>query len=112
MGEGSASPRGLDHDAAEVGDFAALALHHHAPQRQLQIAARDAAQAAIAQEHGLVGAAADQRIVDAGGAEFVDHHGGAAAFFGAEKALQQRGLAGAEKSGDHGHRHAMAPARA
>ena len=73
-------PAGLDHDAAEVGQFAALALDHHAAQRLLQIAARDAAQAAIAEQHGLVGARAHQRVVDAGGAEFVDHHRGALPF--------------------------------
>ena len=31
---------GFDDDAAEIGDFAALALHHHAPQRHLQVAHR------------------------------------------------------------------------
>ena len=43
----------------------------------LQIGAGNAAQAAIAEQHGLVGALAHQRVVDAGGAEFVDHHRGA-----------------------------------
>ena len=71
--------RGLDHDALEIRQLAALALDHHAAQRMLQVAARDAAQAAIAEQHGLVGAVAHQRVVDAGRAEFVDHHRGALA---------------------------------
>ena len=62
------------------GSLAALALDHHAAQHLLQVAARDAAQAAIAEQHGLVGAGAHQRVVDAGRAEFVHHHRGALAF--------------------------------
>ncbi len=77
---GIGEPRGLDHDALEGGDFAALALDDHAAQRLLQIAARDAAHAAIAEQHGFVGARAHQRVVDAGRAEFVDHHRGALPF--------------------------------
>jgi len=56
--------------------MAALTLDHQLAQGLLQVAARDAAQAAIAEQHGLVGALAHQRVVDAGGAEFVDHHRG------------------------------------
>ena len=85
---GIGKARGLDDDAAEVGDLAAVAFHQHAAQRLLQIAARDAAQAAIAEQHGLVGAGADQRVVDAGSAEFVDDDGGAGAFRRAEKVFE------------------------
>ena len=111
IGRGIGEARCLDHHALEVRHLAALALHHHAPQGLLQVAARDAAQAAIAEQHGLVGARAHQRVVDADGAELVHHHRGPCAFRRGEKALEQRGLAGAEKAGHHGHRNARARAR-
>ena len=37
-GRGIREPAGFDHDATEVGQFAALALDHHAAQRLLQVA--------------------------------------------------------------------------
>ena len=111
-GRGIGEARGLDHDAPEIRQFAALALDHHAAQRALQIAARDAAQAAIAEQHRLVGALAQQRVVDAGGAEFVDHHRGALPLRRRQERAQQRGLAGAEEAGHHRHRHFRARARA
>ena len=77
IGEGSARPEVSITMRLEGGDFAALALDHHAAQRLLQVGARDAAQAAVAEQHGLVGRRAHQRVVDAGRAELVDHHRGA-----------------------------------
>ena len=95
---------GFDHDAAERRYGAVLAIEHQAAQRRLQIGARDAADAAVAEQHGLLGAVAHQRVVDADGAELVDDDGGALPFRRSQKALQQRGLAAAEESGDDGHR--------
>ncbi len=97
-------PRGLDQDAGERRHRAALAIEHELTQRLLQIGAGDAAQAAVADEHGLLGGVAHQRVVDADGAEFVDDDGGAGAFGRLQKAADQRRLAGAEKAGDDGHR--------
>ena len=54
--------------------------------------------------------AADQRVVDADRAVFVDDDGGAAAFRRRQEMPQQRGLAGAEEAGEHGHRD-TSPAR-
>ena len=52
--------------------------------------------------------ARSKRIVDAGRAEFVDHNRGAMALRAVEEVLHQRGLAGAEKTGDHDDRNARA----
>ena len=101
-------PAGLDHDAAEFGNLAALALGHQPAQRDLQVGTGVAADAAIAEQHGLVGARPQQRVVDADSAELVDHHGGAASFRRRQEALEQRGLAGAEEAGEHGDRDAGA----
>src|ERR1700722_1696735 len=101
---GIGETRGLNHDASERRYRAALAIEHQAAQRRLQIGARNAADAAVAEQHGLVSAVTDQHVVDADGAEFVDDDGGALPFRRGEKTLQQRRLAAAEKSGDDGHR--------
>ena len=99
---------GLDHDTAEVRQFPAIAFHHHAAQRLLQVAAGGAAQAPIAKQHGFIGARAHQRVVDARRAEFVDDDRGALSLWRCQKTLEQRGLPGTEKSGDHSYRHARA----
>ena len=101
-------PRCLDQDAGERRHRAALAVEHEPAQRDLQIGARDAAQAAVAEEHGCLGAVAHQRIVDADSAELVDDHRGALAFRRLEKPPDQRRLAGAEKAGDDRHRNPRA----
>ena len=94
---------GLDHDTAEVGQFAAFPLDDHAPKRLLQVGARDAAHTAIAEQHGFIGAGPYQHIVDTNGAEFVDNYRGTLALRCLQKTLEQGCLAGAEKAGDHGH---------
>src|SRR5262249_13939396 len=83
-------------------------------QRILQVRARVAAQATMAEERDLVAALSQQRIVDGNAAELVDHHGGGFAFRSFQKMTQQRRLAGAEKARDDGDRnaraaHALAP---
>ena len=99
-------PAGFDHDAAKVGQFAALAFHDHAAQRPLQIGAGNAAEATVAEQHGFVGAGAHQCVVNAGCAELVDHHRSALPCRRSQEALEQSRLAGAEKAGDHGDRYA------
>ena len=103
---GIGEPAGLDHDPAEIRDVAALALGNEAAQRDLQVGARGAAHAAIAEQDGFLAALSHQLIVDPDRAELVDDDGGAAALGRREKALEQRGLAGAEKAGEDGHRNA------
>jgi hypothetical protein len=79
-------------------------LDHHPAQRLLQVRAGDAAQAAVPQQHGFVGARSHECIVDAGRPEFIDDNRGALPFRRCQKALEQRGLSGAEKPGDYGDR--------
>ena len=59
---------------------AVFALGNKRAQRDLQIGAGIAAQAAVAQQGDLVGAAAQQSIVDADAAEFIDDDSGALPF--------------------------------
>ena len=104
-------PAGLDHDPPERRHRAARALGHQAAQRHLQVGAGIAAEAAVAEQRDLVGAVADERVVDADGAVLVDHDRGVAALRRRQEAAHQRGLAGAEKAGDDRDRDAR-PARA
>ena len=76
----------------------------------LQVAARDAAGAAVAEQHRRLGAVAHQRIVDADRAELVDDDGGAVSLRALKERTHQGGLPGAEEAGDDGDRNAP-PAR-
>lgn len=95
---------GLNGNAAEVGEFAPLTLDHHAAQRLLQIGARDAAQTAIAQQHGLIGTRSHQDVVNAGCAELVDDNRGSLALRCIEKTLEKRRLSSPQKAGDDNNR--------
>ncbi len=95
---------GFDQHAAEMRDFAAVAVGHQPPQRVLQIGAGVAAQAAVAEQRHLVAALAQQRVVDALGAELVDDQRGALAFRRFQKPPHQRRFPRAEESGDDRHR--------
>jgi hypothetical protein len=46
-------------------------------------------------------------VVDSHFTEFIDDNGDAAAMFGSQNAVQQRSLAGAEKTGENRDRHAL-----
>jgi hypothetical protein len=70
----------------------------------LQVRAGDAAQAAVPQQHGLVGARPHECIVDAGRPELIDDDRGALPFRRCQKALEQRCLSGAEETSDYGDR--------
>jgi hypothetical protein len=78
------------------------------PQRNLQICARGAAHAAVAEKHRLLACLAHQRVVNADGAELIDDDCGAVPFRRLQKSLQQRSLAGAEKACDDGDRNTRA----
>ena len=99
---------GLDDDAAERRQQTAVAFGDEPAQRHLQVAARDAAGAAVAEQHRRLGAVAHQRIVDADRAELVDDDGGAAPLRAREERAHQSGLPGAEEAGDDGDRNAAA----
>src|SRR5215472_14375721 len=62
-----------------------------------------AAQAAVAEQYGLLGRIAQQRVVDAGLTELVDQHRGPAALGRLEEMPHECRLAGAQKAGDDGH---------
>ena len=67
-----------------------------------QIAEHGAAQAAVLQHHDGVVALRRQRMIEADFAEFVDHHRGIRHRRIAQRAIEQRGLAAAEKAGEDG----------
>ena len=95
----------------EAGGFQQHAAEAAAPvveiaqqrlQRVDQIAAHGAAQAARLQQHHVVADIFHQQVVEADLAEFVDDDGGVGERRLFEQAVEQRGLAGAEKAGEHG----------
>jgi hypothetical protein len=94
---GVGEPGGLDDDGVELAfssDEAVDDAH--------QVAAHGAADAAVVHlEHFLVGVD-DELVVDADLAEFVDDDGEFLAVRLGQNAVEQRGLAGAEITGEHG----------
>jgi len=72
----------------------------------LQIGARDAAQAAITEKHGLISAGSHQRIVNAGRTKLIDDDGGALALRRIKETLEKRCLPRAEKTGEYDDRNA------
>src|SRR5580692_1310022 len=89
---------GLDDDGVE------LAFAFHQPVEDAhQVAAHGAADAAVVHlEHFLVGAD-HELVVDADLAEFIDDDGVFLAVRLGQDAVEERGLAGAEIAGEHGH---------
>ena len=67
----------------------------------LQIGARDAAQAAITEKHGLISTGTHQCVVDAGRTELIDDDGGAVALRRIKEALEKRCLSRTEKAGEY-----------
>ena len=95
----------------EAGGFQQHAAERAAPvveiaqqrlQRVDQIAAHGAAQAARLQQHHVVADIFHQQVIERDVAEFVDDDGGLAQRLVLEQAVEQRGLAGAEKTGEDG----------
>lgn len=46
-------------------------------------------------------------VIDTDFAEFIDDHRDAAAVIGGKDSIEQGGFAGAEKAGEHSHRHSL-----
>ena len=94
-------PAGLDDDALERRHPALVAPPQDVLQRQHQVAAHRAAQAARLQLDEALLAGLDQIVVEPDLAELVDDHGRAREGGRLEQASQQRGLAAAEEAGQH-----------
>ncbi len=95
-------PGRLDDNLAKRCDVAAGAAAAQVVQGFQEIAARGAAQAAIADEDRLLARALDQEMVDADGAELVDDDGGFRKRRQLEEPVEEGGLAAAEKPGEDG----------
>ena len=96
---------GFDDDALEV-ELVRLALRPQLAQDAHQVAAHGAADAAVVHLDDLLARVLHQQlVVDAGLAELVFDDGDAAAVLLLEDAVQQRGLAAAQKAGEYGYRH-------
>ena len=88
-------PGRLDHDALELRDGSRGAARCQVCERQHEIAAHIAAQAAIGELHEALVAGFDQLVVEPDRAEFIDDHRRAAHRGVAQEACEQRGLAAA-----------------
>ena len=90
---------GLDDDAPERRDLAGIEPKRKPRQGDDQITEHGAAEAAIGEQNGLVFRRLDQQMIEADLAEFVDDDQRALHVRRAEDAVEQRGLAAAEKAG-------------
>ncbi len=88
----------LDDDAPERRDLAGIEPERQPRQGDDQIAEQGAAEAAIGEQNGLVFRRLDQQMIEADLAEFVDDDQRALHVRRAEDAVEQRGLAAAEKT--------------
>ena len=96
---------GLDDDALEI-ELLRLALRLQFAQDAHQVAAHGAADAAVVHLDDLLARVLHQQlVVDAGLAELVFDDGDAPAVLLLEYAVQERGLAAAQKAGEYGDRH-------
>ena len=95
-------PAGLDDDALERRHRSRVPPPQDILERQHQIAAHRAAQAAGLQLDEALLAGLDQVVVEPDLAELVDDHGRAREVGVPEQAPQQRGLAAAEEARQHG----------
>ena len=100
-GAGSASPV-VSSITRRKADAAVVEIAQQAFERDDQIAAQRAAQAAALQQHHVVVDGLDQQMVEADLAELVDDDGGVGERRILQQAVEQRGLAGAEEAGQHG----------
>lgn len=92
--------RRLDQNTTKWRYLAAIAFHQKCAQRLLEVAANCTANA-TAREHGdLAIDALDQEMVKTDFAVFVNDDGAVAHGAVAQQAIEQRGLAAAEKAGD------------
>jgi hypothetical protein len=89
-----------DHPAKHDSSIVEIAQQRF--QRLDQIAAQRAAETTALQQHDVVADRFDQEMIEPGLAELVDDHGGLGQRRVVDQAVEQRGLAGAEKAGQHG----------
>jgi len=94
---------GLDHHAAKRHP-SVVAVAQQLFERRDQIAAHRAAQAAARQHDHAVADILHQQVIETDLAELVDEHGGVGERGIFKQLVEQRGLAGAEKTGEHGER--------
>ena len=97
-------PARLDHHAVERRYRGFVAPAQDVGEGEHEVAADRAAQAAGLQRHEAFVARLDQVVVEADLAELVDDHRGAGERWALEQPSEQRGLAAAEKPGEHAHR--------
>ena len=95
-------PGGFQHDALEAPDFAGFAARVQVDQGRHQVAADGAADAAAGQVDDAFVGGFDQQVVEPDLAELVDDDGGILERRIAQDFRQDRGLAAAEKAGQHG----------
>ena len=86
----------------EARNLAGLARVIEIVQRGDEIAEHGAAKAAVFQHHDGVVALRGERVIEPDLAELVDHHGGVGHRRIAQRAIEQRRLAAAEKAGEDG----------
>ncbi len=106
---GIGEPGGLDDHPHKARHGAAGAVGEQSSQGLLQIAANITAQTPIAEQHGRVAARAQQHIVDADLAIFVDDDRGAGTLGLVGQRADQGRLAGAEKTGHREDREPCSP---
>jgi len=96
--------RGLDENTAKWRYLATVASHQERAQRLLEVAA-DCAANTTAREYGYLAIdALDEEMVETHFAIFVDDDGAVPHGVVAQHAIEQRGLAAAEKAGDQRYR--------
>src|SRR5262245_39042137 len=96
-------PAGLDDDAVEGGDGAAVAPAQEILKGQYKVITDRAAQAPRLQSDEALLASLDQIVIEPDLAELVDDNRRARELRGVEQACEQRGLAAAEKAGQQRH---------
>ncbi|MCY1524848.1 hypothetical protein D9M68_598050 [compost metagenome] len=107
-GRGVRQPAGLDQHAAKRLDPAAERLHEQVAQGIDHRAADHAAQAPAFDQDDIVARLADQMMIDAHIAIFIDDHDGIRIRRIPQQAIEQRGLAAAQEPGDHRYADALA----
>ncbi|MNI04790.1 hypothetical protein D3C73_577230 [compost metagenome] len=101
-----------DRDACRVGNtagfedhiFGLLRAHQYLLDRLQQVVAHRTAHATIGQADHVTVNADDQFSIDVQRAEVVDQHGNTQAMVFAQQTIKQSGLAGPQKTGQHGQR--------
>jgi hypothetical protein len=96
--------RGLDENTAKRRNLATIASHQQCAQRLLEVAADCAANTTAREYSHLAIDALDEEMIKTDFAVFVDDDGAVLHVVVAQQAIEQRGLAAAEKAGDQRYR--------